>query len=245
MRHTFKPLAREPVYAKVAQAIEQDIVSGALKEGSVLPTEGELCEQFGVTRSSVREGIRLLEQAGLIERGAAKRLIVKSPKAAEIAAVASRSLAHGGATFREVWETLAAFYPGAARLSAARLDAEALSALKEAHAQLAKARVDDIETIVVGAVDFFQLLAAGLDNRVMLAMLQSLNMMIGASLARIIDAAPNAKKRIFDAQGEIIAAIEARDETKAAEWMAKHIDDLMRGYKVAKVDLQARIYFGA
>ena len=131
MRHTFKPLAREPVYAKVAQAIEQDIVSGALKEGAALPTEGELCEQFGVTRSSVREGIRLLEQAGLIERGPAKRLIVKSPKAAEISAVASRSLAHGGATFREVWETLAAFYPGAARLAAARLDSKALAALKE------------------------------------------------------------------------------------------------------------------
>ena len=117
--------------------------------------------------------------------------------------------------------------------------------LESLEKQIDKARADDVETIVGEAVDFFQLLAAGLDNRVMLAMLQSLNMMIGASLARIIDAAPNAKKRIADAQGEIIAAIEARDETKAAEWMARHIDDLMRGYKVAKVDLQARIYYGA
>lgn len=241
MRHTFKPLAREPVYMKVARAIEQDIISGALKEGATLPTEGELCEQFGVTRSSVREGIRLLEQSGLIERGPAKRLIVKSPKVAEIAAAASRSLAHGGATFKEVWEALATFYPGAARLAANQLDAQALNSLKQAHAQLAEARNDDIDAIVDGAVDFFQLLAAGLDNRVMLAMLQSLNMMIGASLARIIDAAPNAKKRIADAQGEIIGAIEARDASKAAEWMAKHIDDLMRGYKVAKVDFNARI----
>ena len=88
---------------------------------------------------------------------------------------------------------------------------------------------------------FFQAIAAGLNNRVMLAMLQSLNMMIGASLARVIGETPQAKKRIEEAQGKIIAALEAHDEDKAAEWMSRHIDDLMRGYKVAKVDLDARI----
>ena len=39
----------------------------------------------------------------------------------------------------------------------------------------------------------------------------------------------------------IIAALEADDEEKAATWMTRHIDDLMRGYQVAKVDLNARI----
>lgn len=241
MRHTFKPLSREPVYVKVAQAIEQDILSGALKEGALLPTEGELCEQFGVTRSSVREGIRLLQQSGLIERGAAKRLVVKRPGAAEIAETASRGLAAGGATFREVWETLAMLYPEAARLAARRLDAESLAGLLENYERLEAARTNDTDVIVGAAVGFFQCLAAGLGNRVMLAMLQSLNMMIGASLRRIIDAAPNAKNRIVAAQGRIIDAVRARDEDEAAVWMARHIDDLMRGYKVAGVDPEARI----
>lgn len=237
--HKFKTLDREPVYVKVSRAIEEEIVSGALPEGALLPTEGELCEQFGVTRSSVREGIRLLEQSGLVERGPAKRLVVRAPKISEIAATASRSLAHGGATFREVWETLALFYPQAARLAATRLAPDAIGELKDINQRLRDSENGDVT--VDSAVAFFQTIAAGLDNRVMLAMLQSLNIMIGASLAHVIGETPRAKTRIVEAQQKIIAALEAGDEDKAAEWMSRHMDDLMRGYQVAKADLDARI----
>lgn len=239
MSHTFKTLDREPVYVKVSRAIEEEILSGALKEGALLPTEGALCEQFGVTRSSVREGIRLLEQSGLVERGPAKRLVVRAPKISDIAATASKSLAHGGATFREVWETLALFYPQAARAAATQLSQETIGELRVINERLRASKNGDVT--VEGAVEFFQTIAAGLDNRVMLAMLQSLNMMIGASLVLVIGKTPQAKKRIEDAQSEIIAALEAGDEEKAQRWMTRHIDDLMRGYQVAKVDLDARI----
>lgn len=239
MRHTFKPLDREPVYVKVSRAIEDEILSGALAEGALLPTEGELCEQFGVTRSSVREGIRLLEQSGLVERGPAKRLVVRSPKISDIAATASKSLAHGGATFRETWETLALFYPQAAKLAATELPEETIVELRAINDRLRKSENGDVT--VESAVEFFQTMAAGLNNRVMLAMLQSLNMMIGASLALVIGGTPKAKKRIEEAQAEIIAALETSDEEKAAAWMSRHIDDLMRGYQVANVDLDARI----
>ncbi|WP_419572449.1 GntR family transcriptional regulator, partial [Rheinheimera sp.] len=72
-----------------------------------MPIEAELCEQFQVTRSTVREGLRLLEQSGLIARGSHKKFIVKRPNASDVAVAASRSLALGGVTFNEVWETLA------------------------------------------------------------------------------------------------------------------------------------------
>lgn len=241
MSHEFKPLDRQPVYVKVAKAVEADIVSGKLKAGALLPTEGALCEQFGVTRSSVREGIRLLQQMGLVERGAAKRLVVTTPKTGEIAEAASRSLALGGATFREVFEALETFYPEAARLAAKRLSAEALDRVSEAHEALKKTSPNNTEEIVSLAVEFFQRLANGLDNRVMLAMLQSLNLMIGESLRLVIDQTPDAHQRIVRAQNEIIDALRDGDAAKARDWMTKHIADLQRGYAVAKVDLDARI----
>lgn len=241
MDHTFKPLNRDPVYVKVANAIERDIISGVLVAGAVLPTEAMLCEQFGVTRSSVREGIRQLQQSGLVERGAAKRLVVKSPEAMEIAQAASKSLTLGGATFREVFETLATLYPEAARLAAARSDDGSIIALREVYNTLKAAKPDDAPVIVTCAVEFFQQLANGLNNRVMLSMLQSLNLMIGASLARVIDETPNARERILGAQEKITTALENGDADLAARWMRKHIDDLRRGYEVAKVDMDARL----
>ncbi|MCA8887402.1 MAG: GntR family transcriptional regulator [Parvularculaceae bacterium] len=240
MTKAFEPLIREPAYLKVFRAIEARIADGALPDGAHLPTEAELCEQFGVTRSTVREGLRLLEQTGLVQR-AGKKIVIKRPDSADIAAAASKSFALGGVTFHEVWDALATLYPEAARLAAKRLSKDDIAALEDTRAVLVAAPADDHEATVAAAVEFFQLIARGLDNRVMLAMLQSLNMMIGESLRQVIAGAPNARARIANAQGELVAAFRAHDADRAADWMAKHIADLKRGYVVAKVDMNAAI----
>lgn len=237
----FSPLAREPAYLKVFKAIEARIVDGALKDGASLPTEAELCAQFEVTRSTVREGLRLLEQTGLIMRGAGKRFFIHRPSSADIAAAATRSFALGGVTFSEVWDALSAFYPAAARRAATRLSDIHLGELKHVRSRLATSDAGAHEMTVAASVEFFQHIARGLDNRVMLAMLQSLNMMIGESLRLVIAGAPKARARILVAQEKLIEAFEARDADMAETWMARHIDDLKRGFDVAKVDLDASI----
>ena len=59
-----------------AEAIERKILAGRLKPGDPVGTESELVKQFGVNRSTVREGIRLLEQSGLVSREPSRRLSV-------------------------------------------------------------------------------------------------------------------------------------------------------------------------
>lgn len=241
MSHALKPLKKVPIYLKVYEAIEEDILSGELPEGAALPTEAELCEQFGVTRSSVREGIRLLEQADLVRRGGHKKLIVTRPKSHDVAASTSARLVHGGVTFQEVWQALAIMYPSAAGLAASALSASDVARVQEVHDQLQTSDELDFETIVDGAVDFFQTIASGLNNRVMLALLQSLNMLIEASLRQVIERTPEAKSRILKAQREILGALKTQDAERAQKWMSRHIDDLKRGYEVAGVNFQQSI----
>jgi DNA-binding FadR family transcriptional regulator len=56
--------------ARLASVIVEElagrIVSGELEEGSVLPNEPALCEEFGFSRTVVREGLKLLEERGLV-----------------------------------------------------------------------------------------------------------------------------------------------------------------------------------
>lgn len=241
MTKAFQPLERAPAYLRVFRAIEERISDGSLRDGAHLPTEAELCAQFGVTRSTVREGLRLLEQTGLIVRGPAKKFFIKRPVASDIAAAASKSFALGGITFHEVWDALTTMYPEAARLAARRLSKGSIANLKAVRATLEKAADENHEATVDGAVEFFQQIARGLDNRVMLAMLQSLNLMIGESLRHVIAGAPKAKDRILNAQKKLVEAFEARDADLAAEWMTKHLADLKRGYEVAKVDMDEAI----
>ena len=57
-----------PAYQLVADAIEREILARRIRPGEPIGTEAQLVKQFGVNRSTVREGIRLLEQSGLIHR---------------------------------------------------------------------------------------------------------------------------------------------------------------------------------
>jgi DNA-binding FadR family transcriptional regulator len=50
----------------VVEEIAHRILGGALREGDVLPTEPALCEEFGFSRSPIREGLKLLEERGLV-----------------------------------------------------------------------------------------------------------------------------------------------------------------------------------
>jgi DNA-binding FadR family transcriptional regulator len=50
----------------IFEALGDQIIGGVLAEGDVLPTEPALCEEFGFSRTVVREGLKLLEGRGLV-----------------------------------------------------------------------------------------------------------------------------------------------------------------------------------
>lgn len=51
---------------RMTQELGREIVCGNFKSGDSLPTEAELCEQFGVSRTAVREAVKMLSAKGLI-----------------------------------------------------------------------------------------------------------------------------------------------------------------------------------
>ena len=55
-----------PLAARVAEQLRQRIGSGEFAVGARLPTELELAEELGVSRNSVREGLRALVHAGMV-----------------------------------------------------------------------------------------------------------------------------------------------------------------------------------
>jgi len=51
---------------QVVESLKQEIIEGRLNSGAKLPTERELSERFGVSRTVIREATKSLEQSGLI-----------------------------------------------------------------------------------------------------------------------------------------------------------------------------------
>src|SRR5688572_18091947 len=67
MRKCMKQIARVSLVDTVVDRLRNEIVTGAWPVGTRIPTEAELVEALGVSRPSVREGVRALAQVGLLE----------------------------------------------------------------------------------------------------------------------------------------------------------------------------------
>lgn len=63
----FSPISNQKTYEYVMQQIQRMILSGQLEKGDKLPSERELAEKMQISRTSVREGLRVLETMGVIE----------------------------------------------------------------------------------------------------------------------------------------------------------------------------------
>lgn len=71
----------KPRYLQIAEQLIEQINSGALPAGSILPTEGELQEQFGVSRVTIRKSMQVLVDKDLLFRQRGSGTYVKAPKA--------------------------------------------------------------------------------------------------------------------------------------------------------------------
>jgi GntR family transcriptional regulator, transcriptional repressor for pyruvate dehydrogenase complex len=94
----FSRLERAPAYKTVSDAILKDSSEGDC--GSAAGEE-KLAEQFGVNRSTVREGIRLSEQTGVLRRELGKRLVVSRPSYDSVGDRVSQAMILHEVTFRE------------------------------------------------------------------------------------------------------------------------------------------------
>lgn len=63
---SFRPVQAVRAYEAIVDQVEEALVRGTLRPGHRLPSERNLMTQFGVSRSTVREALRVLESDGLI-----------------------------------------------------------------------------------------------------------------------------------------------------------------------------------
>ena len=68
-----------PVYLQIAEGIREVLKRGLLAPGAALPPERVLCEQYGVSRMTLRQAFELLDREGLIETQRGRGTFV-SPK---------------------------------------------------------------------------------------------------------------------------------------------------------------------
>jgi GntR family transcriptional repressor for pyruvate dehydrogenase complex len=235
----FAKLDVQPAYRHVFDAIEKDIVSGRLKPGDRLPAEMTLAEQFGVNRSTVREGIRLLENSGLVRREGGKRLFVTLPHYLDLASRASRALVLHQATFRELWEAAIAIEPVTVGHAAERITASELDRLEETVVAMADA-TGDVDRFVRLDIAFHDLIATASRNRALELAREPLSLLF-LPAGRAILPRLGTHRRVIDAHKAILEAMRQRDAEGARDWMRRHMADFKRGYERTGLDMDEQL----
>jgi GntR family transcriptional regulator len=65
-----------PLHTQLAALLKAQIVAGVFAPNTSLPSEREMCEQYNISRTTVREALHQLEKDGLIQRHAGKGIYV-------------------------------------------------------------------------------------------------------------------------------------------------------------------------
>lgn len=237
---TFSKLNHQPAYKQVAAEVARLVLSGSLRNGDPLPTEAVLCDQFGVNRSTVREGIRLLEETGLVRRSGGKRMLVSRPTTQEISTHLERAMVLHEVTFSELWETAMLLEPKTAELAATHLDDDELTAL-EMNVRNTELALAAGRSLVLLDIEFHNLIAKAVHNRVLLLTREPMSRLFYPTFENVLSHLPGSGERLLVAHKAILDALKSRSPADASVWMTKHIRDFRRGYEAAGLDLRAAI----
>jgi len=69
-----------PLYYQLKNVIEEKIISGDFKASEMIPSENQLCEQYGISRTTVRQAINELVSTGKLIRTQGRGTFVSSPR---------------------------------------------------------------------------------------------------------------------------------------------------------------------
>ena len=238
-RQVGQPMVRESGLAdRVAQHMTDLVLSGELERGTQLPAERILAEQYGVSRTVVREAIRSLMSKGILEIRSGSGTYVRGPDTA--AATESISLllrmhqGDGAIALQKATEIRRVLEVEIAGLAAERATAEDIAALEEQMVRLRQAE-HDRDAFVRSDVDFHAALAQATRNELFVVVLNSIADVM-REVRRLGFETPQGFASALHHHAELLAAIRAGDAGAARRTMEGHLADsgqiLRRGLEI-------------
>ena len=218
----YKIVQTSRLYEQIVAQIEQSIVKGALKPGDQLPAERELAQQFGVSRTAVREAVKALREKGLVEAYPGRGTFIINGTPPSIRQSLDRMIRadhqDGTAHLVEVREILE---PEIAALAASHADEEAIASMREAIAVMDAAK-NDPEAFIEADLDFHLVLAEAASNPLILSLIDSIVAVLRDQRMLIFKVEGGPERGQYHHK-RILEAIEHRDPQGARDAMRAHL----------------------
>ena len=221
----YKAVQTSRLYEHIVRQIEESITRGALKPGDQLPAERELAQQFGVSRTAVREAVRVLNEKGLVEAYSGRGTFVTNGTSQVIRQsldlMSKIGQPEGSTHLAELREILE---PGIAALAAIRAEAAHVSALREAVDVMDRSR-HDADAFIEGDLDFHLALAEAAGNPMILSLIDSIVGLLREQRMRTYYVGGGPERGQFHHK-RILEAVERHDPERARETMQAHMQQV-------------------
>jgi GntR family transcriptional regulator, transcriptional repressor for pyruvate dehydrogenase complex len=227
----FAPIAVARASSAIAEQIRTAIVTGQLGQGDRLPPERELAEQFGVSRVTVRDGLRALEAMGLIDVrvGARGGAFVTVPSGDVVGQTMSDMMMMQAISPEDIVEARLIVELGTVTIACSRATDEDVALLRDLSDRAREALAGKTYTREL-SWDFHALLASVTHNGAIEGLTQSFRSSLSMHPIRTREGA-RAFERTVEEHERILTAIERRDGATARREMAQH---LLRGTGLEK-----------
>ena len=220
----FTPVHQARASGEIVSQIERAIFSGALSPGDRLQAERELAEQFGVSRITVRDALRVLEARGLIrvKVGATGGAFVAESNTDRVAESISTMIQLKRMTLSELAEARTVVEAATAALAAQRSDAGSVSRLAQAAAR-ARAVIGENVSHAQASMDFHVELAHAAGNEVLHATVAAYRELLLPAIRDLRD--ERSVRHTQKVHEEIVEAVRRHDAEGARELMVAHLED--------------------
>ena len=169
MSHSFQPAVPVHTYQRIVEQIEQAIVSGEIPVGSQLASERELMVQFGVSRPTVREALRILQSMGLLESRPGTRggPLVLAPSSKTLSRSLRAMVGTDAMSVSELIEYRVIIEGSACALAALRHDDAQLARMREALERMEQYADTNSESFASADLEFHEAIWAASGNQVL------------------------------------------------------------------------------
>lgn len=226
-------------YEQLADLLRERIMSGDLREGERLPSETDLAAQAGVSRSTVREAFRTLQEAGLIERSSPRVMVVRRRTDDPAYRELMHALRRQDVTFHHLHEALLVFEPELVRLATARADAHDLRVLRESLAAQDR-HLDHFNEWSRLDEEFHLAIAEISANPALIIARAPITQLLLPTLHRFM----RSRSMTEHATGyhhRIVAEMEQHDPDTASAVMRRHVNDFRVAWEKAGLDFHMEI----
>lgn len=202
--------------------IRELIVSGVLQPGDRLPQENELAAELGISRNSMREAVRALEQARVLSvRHGSGTYVTSLEPALLLQGIAFAVDMLRDDTLLEVLEVRELLEPAATRLATMRMTPAKLARIRDA---FERHRVDHpVEELVQCDLEFHAAIVAAADNSTLSSILDGLSSRTVRQRIWGGIVSENAVQLTIDYHRRILDAIESGNPTVAEAAALVHI----------------------